>query len=99
MAKHCLRFQCSIPASLTRTPEQALAKTIEAACEHLVALVPGSRARQFSPIYEERKTRMGMMWDVLVVFRFELDGPLPPIVQAKKQHAEINQQLRRGRGN
>lgn len=97
--RHALRWQCSIPASLTRTPQQVLEKTIDKAAEHLASLVPAATERSFHPVYEERQTKMGTMLDLLVVFRFTLKGPLPPKVARLKQHAEINQQLRRGKGN
>lgn len=97
--KHYLRWQGTIPKSLTRNPEQQLRKVVEGAAEHLNSLVPGAKNRDFRPVYEERTTKLGVVLDVLVVMSFDYPGPLPPHVQNLKQYAEIQQQLRRGKGN
>lgn len=99
MAKHHLRFQVTIPASLTRKPEQVLKKTIAGAAEHLSSMVPRAKNKHFAPRYEERKTKLGVVLDLLVVMTFDHDGPLPPHVNMLKSHHEITTQLRRGRGN
>ncbi len=97
--KHFLRFQVTIPKHLTRTPQQVLEKTIKGAAEHLQSLVPKARNKRFIPQYEERKTKLGVVWDLLVVMEFEHAGPLPSYVSMLKQHHDITLQLRRGRGN
>jgi hypothetical protein len=99
MSRHAIRFQCTVPAHLTRTPQVALEKTINAAVEHLNSLVPGATNRSFHPVYEERKTKLGTVWDLLVVMKFDFKGPLPPGIAALKTHAELMQQLRRNKGN
>lgn len=99
MPRHVLKFQVTIPKHLTRKPEDVLKKTIAGACEHLASMVPHARNKDFSPIYEERKTKLGVVWDLLVVMSFEYQGPLPPHVLLLKNHHDITLQLRRGRGN
>ncbi len=99
MSRHSLKFQVTIPAHLTRTPQQAMNKVIDGAVKHLNSLVPRATNKSFSPIYEERKTPLGIVWDLLVVFRFDLTGPLPPDVAKLKQHHDITMQLRRNQGN
>jgi len=99
MSRHALKFQCTIPAHLTRTPQQAMAKVINGAVQHLNSLVPGATNKSFHPIYEPRKTKLGTVWDLLVVYRFDLTGPLPPDVAKLKTYADIKLQLRRNAGN
>lgn len=99
MPQHCLRFQCTIPAHATRTPQQALEKVTRGAAEHLRSLVPSAHNCEVKRMYEERKTKLGMVWDVLVVLLFDHRGPLPPHVGNLKQYAAIQKQLRQGRGN
>lgn len=99
MPKHALRFQCTIPAHATRTPQQALEKVTKGAAEHLMSMVPLAFNRKIDRTYEERKTKLGLVWDVLVVFQFDHKGPLPSHVGNLKQHHEITTQLRRGKGN
>ena len=99
MARHTLRFQTTIPAHLTRTPQKAMDKVINGAVQHLSSLVPGATHKNFAPIYEERVTKMGTVWDLLVVFTFDYAGALPPEVARLKQYADITLQLRRNKGN
>lgn len=99
MTRHVLRFQVTIPAHLTRTPQQALEKTIRGAVDHLNSMVPRATNRSFHPVYVERQTKLGLCWDLLVVMKFDHQGPLPPHVNMLKQHHEITMQLRRGQGN
>ncbi len=99
MARHSLKFQCTIPAHLTRTPKQAMDKVINGAVAHLNSLVPGATNKSFHPLYEERKTKLGTVWDLLVVFKFDYAQALPPDVARLKQHADITLQLRRNQGN
>jgi len=99
MPKHCLKFQCTIPAHATRTPQQALEKVTRGAAEHLLSLVPGAFNREVKRFYEERQTKLGTVWDVLVQLFFDYKGPLPAHVNNLKTHHEITTQLRRGKGN
>lgn len=79
--QHALRFQCTIPASMTRTPQQVLQKTIQEAANTIRRMVPYATDFDVSPIYRERKTRkLGTVWDLLVVCQFNHRGPLPPNV-------------------
>ncbi len=94
-----LRFQTSIPAYLTKSPQKALEKVVLGAVKHLNSLVPGAYDRSFEPRYEERQTKLGLLWDVLVVMKFRYKGPLPPDVEKLKTHHDITMQLRRNRGN
>lgn len=84
---------------MTRSPQQALAKVIDGACRHLYSLVPKAYDRSFSPVYEQRKTKLGLVTDLLVVFKFRHRGPLPPDVAKLKLHHEIVTQLRKNKGN
>lgn len=99
MPRHALRFQCTIPAHATRTPQQALEKVTRGAAEHLMSLVPLAFNKKVDRTYEERKTKLGLVWDVLVVLQFDHKHPLPSHVENLKQYAAINKQLRQGKGN
>ncbi len=99
MSRHTLKFQVTIPAHLTRTPQQAMNKVINGAVQHLSSLVPGATNKDFRPVYEERITKLGTVWDLLVVMRFDYAGPLPPEVSKLKLHHDISMQLRRNQGN
>jgi hypothetical protein len=99
--RHAVKFQCTIPASLTKTPQVALKKTIDSAAEHLRGLVgPGGYNFQVSPIYVERKTQLlGTVWDLNVVLLFDFKGPMPEHLKRLVQFAKIQKQLREGKGN
>ncbi len=97
MTQHRLKFQATIPAHLTRSPQKALARVIEGAVEHLNSLAPRATRKSFTPMYEERVTPIGTVWDLLVIFSFDYPGPLPPDVSRLKQHHDITLQLRRNR--
>ncbi len=93
--RHVLRFQTTIPAHLTRTPKQAMEKVISGAVRHLNSLVPAATNRSFHPVYEERTTKLGTVWDLLVVMKFDYKGPLPGDVAKLKLHHDINNNLKR----
>ncbi len=97
---HFLRHQVTIPAHLTRTPHQAMEKVIKAAAEVLMQRA-GHRAfdRSIEPRYEERKTKLGLVWDLLVVLKFRHRGPLPPDLRAMKEFSDVRKMIRHGKSN
>jgi len=101
MQRHTLGYQCTIPASLTRTPQRALDETIKKAARYLKDLVgPGAFDVEFKPRYQERKTKLiGVVWDLKVVMFFNHKEPLPEHVRHLKTYADIRKQIRQGRGN
>jgi hypothetical protein len=99
--RHVVKYQCTIPASLTKTPQAMLDRTIKSASEYLRGLVgPGGYNFQVSPIYAERKTKLlGTVWDLNVVLFFDFKGPMPEHLKRLVQFAKIQKQLREGKGN
>lgn len=94
---HSLKFQTTVPASLTRTPHEALKRVIDTAAETLRRMVPHAYDIDFKPIYKERKVKkLGWVWDLLVVMQFNHKGPLPPNVAQLKLHHDISKNLTKG---
>jgi len=92
---HVLKWQATIPASLTRTPMQVMGKITEAAAEVIIRMVPNAYDRDWKRIYRERQTRkFGPVWDVLVGMSFRHRGPLPPNVSQLKLHHEIQKKMK-----
>lgn len=81
-----------------KSPEQVLEKIIAAAVGRLRALA-GSRAFniRFTPIYRERKTKLGLMYDFNIVMEFE--GPVEPGWRHLKDYAEMKKVLAKGGKN
>ncbi len=99
MSWHYLKFQVTIPAHLTRTPRQAMEKVITGAVKHLNSMVPQAYDREFKPMYVDRKTKLGVVWDLLVVMKFRHRGPLPPAVAPLVTHHKILTNLLRNAAN
>lgn len=88
--QHALKFQCTIPASKTRTPMMALERISTSAAETLKRMVPYAYDVEFKRIYHERRTRkLGLVWDFLMVMQFNHRGPLPPNVLQLKLYYDI----------
>lgn len=94
--QHALRFQCTVPASLTRTPQMVLGKIIQDAVQTIRRMVPYAYDFDAKPVYSERRTKkLGTVWDLLVVCQFNHKGPLPLNVQQLKLHYDIKKKMLR----
>lgn len=94
--QHALKFQCTIPASKTRTPRMVMEEIIQEAATTIRRMVPHAYEFTVSPIYRERTTRkLGVVWDLNVVCQFNHKGPLPPNVLQLKLFYDIKQKTLR----
>lgn len=97
--KHTLQFQCSIPATATRYAYQRMDGITMKALETLCRMVPRAYEIERKRKYRERPTRIGIMWDVLIMIVFRHNGPLPSNVEQLAVFAKIQQQIENGLAN
>lgn len=97
--KHALQFQCSIPAVATRNAYARMENITLQALETLCRMVPRAYEIERKRKYRERPTRIGIMWDVLIMIVFRHNGPLPSNVEQLAVFSRIRQQIEEGLAN